>query len=398
MCRLPLDAFPLAVATMSLRVAQCWCALLLTLPMTAWAQEGESVVRGSVRDSAARPVQGVRIAVVGLERATETDASGAFVLRALPQARLRISARRLGFSPETLSVDLTGPDPGAVELRLGRALDQLPPVVVNARADVDPRMLGFYQRAREGRGRYFTAADIERRGYTRMTDVLRSVPGLMTVPRPTSPRTGARMRATRQPPLVWLDGTPLGSGEFDLDAFDPRAYAGVEIYPGPATVPMEFAGNSLMSSAGGAIILWTKRGQLTTRARRQPRSASARLVRDLVASGEAFGPADVDESVQQVLLEMTPLPEYPDSLLQHGIGGSVLVEFVVDSTGRVRRDSFGVIATTHALLVDPVRAAVATYRYLPAQRAGRPVAQVVMLPFQFLPDSTVRLTQARTPR
>lgn len=384
----------------------CWLCVLalgasaLVAGRSVAAQQAAPDTRriiGEVLDSAARPVQGVRVSVIGLDRETESDARGRFELRDLPAARMRVLTRRLGFAPETLSVSTELPEPAIVQLMLGRAVGQLSPVVVSAAADADPRMVAFYERARLGRGRFLTAADIERRGYTRMTDILRAVPGMMTLPRPNS-RTGARMRATRQAPLVWLDGTPLGSSEFDLDSFDPRAYAGVEIYSGPATVPAEFAGNTLMSSSGGVIVLWTKRGQVTPRRVRQPREASARLIHDLVARGEAFGPEDVDEPARQADAGAAIKPEYPDSLLRNGVGGSALVEFIVDSTGAVRLDTFGVIATSHPLFADPVRSAVAAHRYIPAQLAGRPVAQVVMLPFVFVPDSSVVLPRTRPPR
>lgn len=371
-------------------------ALGLAVPVPA-QDGGTRVIRGIVQDSAARAVQGVRVAVVGLAREVESDARGQFELRGLPAARIRLVTRRLGFAPETLAVSTEGPEPLSVTLTLGRPVNQLPTVRVLAAEFADPRMQGFYERARLGRGRFLTAADIERRGYTRMTDVLRMVPGMTTLPRPNS-RTGARMRAGRQAPLVWLDGTPLGSSEFDLDSFDPRVYSGVEIYSGPATVPAEFAGNPLMSSSGGVIVLWTKRGQTTPRRVRQPRSSSARLVRDLVARAEAFGPGDVDEPARQAEAGAALQPEYPDSLLIHGIGGSVLVEFIVDSLGAVRLDTFGVIATSHPLLVDPVRSAVAAHQYVPAKRAGRPVAQVVMLPFVFVADSSVVMSRPRSPR
>jgi hypothetical protein len=40
--------------------------------------------------------------------------------------------------------------------------------------------------------------------------------------------------------------------------------------------------------------------------------------------------------------------------------------------------------------VEPVRRAVRDQRFMPALRKGRPVAQVLQLPFDFVPDSTAR--------
>jgi protein TonB len=78
-----------------------------------------------------------------------------------------------------------------------------------------------------------------------------------------------------------------------------------------------------------------------------------------------------------------PSPSYPEMLRVAGIGGRVLAEFVVDTTGRVRPGSFVVVSATHELFTMSVRRTVASLRFTPALVQGRRVPQRVQLPFEF---------------
>jgi outer membrane biosynthesis protein TonB len=83
-------------------------------------------------------------------------------------------------------------------------------------------------------------------------------------------------------------------------------------------------------------------------------------------------------------------PMYPDSLYDAQAPGRVLAEFVVNVNGEPNMDTFSAVTSTHRLFVEPVRRAVRDQRFMPALRKGRPVAQVLQLPFDFVPDSTAR--------
>lgn len=78
-----------------------------------------------------------------------------------------------------------------------------------------------------------------------------------------------------------------------------------------------------------------------------------------------------------------PVPSYPEPLRVAGVAGRVLVEFVVDTTGRVRPGSLAILEVTHELFVPAVRRNVPSLRFAPARVAGRPVAQRVRMPFEF---------------
>ena len=76
-------------------------------------------------------------------------------------------------------------------------------------------------------------------------------------------------------------------------------------------------------------------------------------------------------------------PRYPDELRRRGVPGEVVARYVVDSTGRMRPGTFEAVEESDPAFTAAVVAAVREMRYVPAERDGRPVAQVVQHPFRF---------------
>jgi TonB family protein len=76
---------------------------------------------------------------------------------------------------------------------------------------------------------------------------------------------------------------------------------------------------------------------------------------------------------------------YPDSLRAQPLAGVVRLEFIVDTLGRVRDGSLRVLASSHPLFLQAVRAGLATARFTPARVGGRKVMQRVEMPFEFAP-------------
>jgi len=98
-------------------------------------------------------------------------------------------------------------------------------------------------------------------------------------------------------------------------------------------------------------------------------------------------PTDDDRSwnVRDVLMHvLTPAkPRYPESLRSAGVDGRVLVEFTVDTTGRVDPASMKVLESTHDLFTRAVRDAIGNFRFRPAEVGGRRVAALAQMPFEF---------------
>ncbi|HEX5971256.1 MAG TPA: energy transducer TonB [Gemmatimonadaceae bacterium] len=76
-------------------------------------------------------------------------------------------------------------------------------------------------------------------------------------------------------------------------------------------------------------------------------------------------------------------PRYPAPLRSAGIEGRVLAEFVVDTLGRVELTTLRFPELTAPLFGDAVRDALARYRFLPGEVAGRKVRTRVAVPFEF---------------
>lgn len=76
-------------------------------------------------------------------------------------------------------------------------------------------------------------------------------------------------------------------------------------------------------------------------------------------------------------------PRYPESLRQAGIDGSVLVQFTVDTLGRVEGSSVKILKSTHDLFSDAVRNSLGNMRFKPAEMNGKRVPALAQMPFEF---------------
>ena len=79
-----------------------------------------------------------------------------------------------------------------------------------------------------------------------------------------------------------------------------------------------------------------------------------------------------------------PRPRYPSELQHAGVEGSLLVEFVVDSTGRVDEKTLNFPNGAQPSFLRAVRDALLRSRYFPAELAGMRVRQLVQQQFTFV--------------
>lgn len=350
-------------------------------------------VRGIVRNAAGQPVEGVQVTATGTTAAAagavaSSNERGEFTLLVGNDGPAVVRVRRLGFRPESAAVVLGAGKSPELRFTLQRIAVDLAPVTVVGRRELSGPMAGFYKRRASSSGRFFTREEIEKRNASRMSDLLRMVPSLRVIPRGMQ-QNSVRIRGSRCAPLVWLDGVPLSAMEFDLDSMDPSTYEGIEVYSGPASVPVEFQGNKQASSSCGTIVLWSKRGSLRNARIGSRDNAAAEKVAAMVERSAVFLEEQVDVKAH---LDSTNIvrPIYPDVMFDGGVPGQVLVEFVVGTNGDVVLETFNVILASDRAFVEPVRRAVKDQRFSPAMRRGVSVQQVMQLPFSFVPDSTAR--------
>jgi protein TonB len=76
-------------------------------------------------------------------------------------------------------------------------------------------------------------------------------------------------------------------------------------------------------------------------------------------------------------------PRYPDLLRSAGVEGTVYAQFVVDTLGRVERESIRFTRGGHSLFERAVVEALLRSRYSPAEADGRKVRQLVEQAFSF---------------
>ena len=110
-----------------------------------------------------------------------------------------------------------------------------------------------------------------------------------------------------------------------------------------------------------------------------------------IAKGVVGGTAPVGDQTYfefQVEKQVAPAPgnrgpNYPDMLRSANVEGEVLVQFVVDTTGKVENGSIKILKSSHDLFTNSVRQALNSMRFYPAEIGGRKVKQLVQQPFNF---------------
>jgi hypothetical protein len=112
----------------------------------------------------------------------------------------------------------------------------------------------------------------------------------------------------------------------------------------------------------------------------------------LVSIDSVYTALEVDTAVARY--DGSAAPPYPPT-----IEGSVIVQYIVDSTGRADLKSVTIMESTHPDFANSVRVTLPHMRFRPAKIGPRRVNQLVQQLFSFkLVDTTNVLKTAQTPR
>jgi protein TonB len=76
-------------------------------------------------------------------------------------------------------------------------------------------------------------------------------------------------------------------------------------------------------------------------------------------------------------------PRYPEPLRLTNTQGSVIAEWIVDTTGTADTSSLRIVSSTHPLFEEAVRTCLAEMRFQPAELSGTRVRQLVRQEFRF---------------
>lgn len=351
----------------------------LVFPAALFAQGSQGIISGTVLDSLGSALSGAQISIQGTGARAVTDAAGAYRFVRVQAGDAELFIRRLGYRPESRRVRVTSGEDTHLSVTLAALPIRLPTVEVRRRAEVyDSRLAGFNARKERHVGHFVTREELDRMSSARFVDALRDVPGVQL----RSLRGGGTtivLRGSRCPPLVFIDGFPADAGVMDLDMLDLAGVEGIEIYSGVATVPPEF-----MSARGthgcGVVAVWSRPARL----RRQRREAVDPLdLEKLLASRVIYTSDQVDDAAS--VRPGSATPTYPDSLWRARVSGRVVAEFIVDPAGLIEPGSLRIVSSTHPYFSGAVKAALEGAAFRAAILGGKPVRQIVQLPFLFDP-------------
>ena len=125
-------------------------------------------------------------------------------------------------------------------------------------------------------------------------------------------------------------------------------------------------------------------GSIATPSTLPPTGATTPMFSPSASSGATGGQSSwsvLTETYAEMLT--SPLPVYPDLLRQAGVQGRVVLEAIVDTTGRVLAPSILVVSATHPAFVAPARQALLASLFRPALAGGKPVRMRVRIPYDF---------------
>ena len=353
-----------------------------TTPVTPASSSGTPnfvTLNGVVRAKSGSPVSGAEVSfIVGpLQRRTTTSDDGTFSLPNVPEGPVKLSVRRIGFRPDSFPAS-------APATQLALVVDAIPQklgaVVVNSkkRGPYTGPHADFLRRLDNGQGRFITREMMAKRNAMRTTDLLRSLPGITMMSDRATGQSVPRFRNSQCSPLIWVDGSPAYAGYFDVDALTPETLEGIEVYPGTASTPMELRGRNGEERCG-VIALWSR---MPNRRERRGKRVSAEELASAVASAQIFTAEQVDVAARPDTTEPV-IAIYPDSLKRAKVGGLATMEFVVDTAGQIEAETIGTVTTTHPLFASAAREAIGRSAFIPAQRQGRLVRQLVQLTVEF---------------
>ena len=245
-----------------LRVSLWAVAILIALPLTATsaaAQQGTSTIIVTVRTAATNePLRGAQVLIENTAMGGVTDAAGTLRLEGVPIGAWRVTVRYLGYAPETQAVELVELRPAVAGFAL--SLQSIPMAEVRVRASAGVRRLagaGFYHRKQHNPGAFVVRSDIEKRNPQRLSDMLRTIPGVHLA----STRVGDDQRASmlrsvpnrRCPIQYFVDG--VSAMGFNIDDVAPGSIEALEIYRGASEIPPDFNRGTALC---GVIVIWTR--------------------------------------------------------------------------------------------------------------------------------------------
>lgn len=244
----------------------CATALWL-LPAAAGAQHAQGVVE----DTDGRPINEVYVTLLDesqkLVAAALSSDDGSFRIAAPSSGAYYLRLARIGYL--TLfdgPYRVTRRDPLEARVVMHTLPVRMDPLEVSVSSRVERlAAVGFYERKEAGFGHFLEREEILRTAPMHLTDVLRRLPRMYVIePPPGQLNPGLLVRGGAEgycPPTVYLDGVVAAQGGggggppvYPDDWLIPEDVEAVELYTGPASVPVRFGA----LAECGVLMIWTR--------------------------------------------------------------------------------------------------------------------------------------------
>jgi TonB family protein len=185
---------------------------------------------------------------------------------------------------------------------------------------------------------------------------------LLYVPKPEAPPPPVAPKPEPAPKLVIAEPPPKGFQTVAAPSEIPTVIPPVDLNQRPFD-PRDFSGIGVEGGVADGVVGGT--GVV----------ARPDAIYEATTVLEGFAPA--------VLLAQ-PAPKYPPVLHSAGLGGTVMLEFVIDTLGQVEPVSIRVVESTHRGFEDAARAAVLGARFQPARLGAHHVRQLTRQRVRFV--------------
>lgn len=234
--------------------------LLVALsPNPAGGQAKPASITGLVRNHDGTPIPGARVILLNFRKTVATDSVGRFAFPGLKSGTYRLQANLIGYPPLYALFQLADGEQKDVEFRTDTTGQLMPTIYVEGESQPDlvKPLTTFERRLSAGHGRFITRDEIVRRNPMKIMDMIRFLPGVRTDCRGFTCQIRLNQDPTGCPPAIFVDDQHTALAV--LDNTPPLDIEGVELYRGPSETPPEL--NNEVARCGGAIAIWTRRGQ-----------------------------------------------------------------------------------------------------------------------------------------
>jgi hypothetical protein len=252
-------------------VAAPTAAVSQSLGVVASSVSYRSRLLGVYEAATGNAIDGARVVDMVNHVTALTTATGTVSLSFLSEGANLVRIERVGFQPMTMSVQISPSDTVPLTVLLQTLAHDLPAVLTRDSAPQysTPALRRFEERrlSPATHGYFIAEAELQRHPMSRMSEIVRRLPGLSVVCPArgnkcwanatrvvgSGGKIGGSANPDRCPVAVYIDGVP--STDNDLTQLAVNEFAGVEFYPGGASVPPQY---NLTALTCGVLLFWSR--------------------------------------------------------------------------------------------------------------------------------------------